>query len=70
MGSESIVHEAEGRMEYWLRGHEGDRNNCFSKFQLVGQKTITVCSYLGKTKLGQVCTRTEFISLRNSLLNN
>ena len=23
MGSESIVHEAEGRMGYWLRGHEG-----------------------------------------------
>ena len=21
-----------------LRGHEGERNNCFSKFQLVGQK--------------------------------
>ena len=38
MGSESIVHEAEGRMGYWLRGHEGSRNNCFSKIQLVGQK--------------------------------
>ena len=38
MGSESIVHEAEGRMGYWLRGHEGERNNCFSKIQLVGQK--------------------------------
>ena len=24
----------------WLRGHEGERNNCFSKFQLVGQKNI------------------------------
>ena len=29
MGSESIAHEAEGRMGYWLRGHEGRRNNCF-----------------------------------------
>ena len=38
MGSESIVHEAKGRMGYWLRGHEGERNNCFSKIQLVGQK--------------------------------
>ena len=38
MGSGSIVHEAEGRMGYWLRGHEGERNNCFSKIQLVGQK--------------------------------
>ena len=38
MGSESIAHEAEGRMGYWLRGHEGERNNCFSKIQLVSQK--------------------------------
>ena len=27
-----------GRMCYWLRGHEGERNNCFSNIQLVGQK--------------------------------
>ena len=38
MGSESIAHEAEGQMGYWLRGHEGERNNCFSKIQLVGKK--------------------------------
>ena len=38
MGPESIAYEAEGRMGYWLRGHEGERNNCFSKIQLVGQK--------------------------------
>ena len=39
MGSESIAHEAEGQMGYWLRGHSGSRNNyCFSKIQLVGQK--------------------------------
>ena len=38
MGSESIAHEAEGRMGYRLRAHEGERNNCFSKIQLVGQK--------------------------------
>ena len=38
MGSESIVNEGEGRMGYWLRGHEGERNNSFSKIQLVGQK--------------------------------
>ena len=38
MGSESIAHEAEGRMGYGLRGHEGERHNCFSKIQLVGQK--------------------------------
>ena len=38
MGYKSIAHEAEGRMGYWIRGHEGERNNCFSKIQLVGQK--------------------------------
>ena len=38
MGSESIAHEAEGRVGYRLRGHESERNNCLSKFQLVGQK--------------------------------
>ena len=38
MGSESIAHDAEGRMGYWVRGHEGERNNCLSKIQLVGQK--------------------------------
>ena len=27
MGYESIAHEADGRMAYWLRGHEGERNN-------------------------------------------
>ena len=26
------------QMGYWLRGHEGERNNCLSKIQLVGQK--------------------------------
>ena len=40
MGSESIAHEAFGLMGYLLRGHEGERNNCFSKSQLVGQKNI------------------------------
>jgi len=38
MGYESIAHEAEGRMGYRLRGHEGKRNNCFSKIQLAGKK--------------------------------
>ena len=40
MGYESIAHEAAGRIGYWLRGYEGERNNCFSKIQLVGQKSI------------------------------
>ena len=38
MDYESIAHEAEGRMGYLLRGHEGERSNCFGKIQLVGQK--------------------------------
>ena len=38
MESESIAQEAEGWMGYWLRVYEGERNNCFSKIQLVGQK--------------------------------
>jgi len=40
MGSESTAHEAEGRMGYWRRGHEGERNNCYSQIQLAGQKII------------------------------
>ena len=55
MGSESTAHEAEGQMGYWLSGHEGDRNNCFSKILLVGQKSI-------KTKhLAQVKARQDAI---------
>ena len=38
MGCESIANEAEGLMGYWLRGHEGEGNNCFSKIQKVGRK--------------------------------
>ena len=38
MGSKSMAQEAEGRMGYWLSGHEGERNNGFSKIQLAGQK--------------------------------
>ena len=38
MGCESIAHKAEGQMGYWLRAHEGKKNNCFSKIQLDGQK--------------------------------
>jgi len=38
MGCESKTHKAKSQMGYWLRGHEGERNNCFSEIQLVGQK--------------------------------
>ena len=51
MGSESIAHEAEGRMGYWLRDHKGERNNCFSKIQLVGQKNIET-KHLSLVKAG------------------
>ena len=62
MGYESIAHEAEGRMGYWLRGHEGKRNNCFSKIQLVGQKNT-------KTKhLSQVKARLQIILVRFKLV--
>ena len=47
---ESIAHEAEGQMGYWLRGHEGVRNNCFSKIQLVGKK-ISRLNIFRKLKL-------------------
>ena len=40
MGSESIAHEAVGRMGFYVRGHESERNICFSKIQLVRQKNI------------------------------
>ena len=51
MGYESIAHEAKGRMGYWLIGYEGERNNCFSKIQLVGQKNIET-KHLSQVKAG------------------
>ena len=51
MGYESIAHEAEGRMGYWFIGYEGERNNCFSKIQLVGQKNIET-KHLSQVKAG------------------
>ena len=38
MGCESVAHEVEGWMGYWLRGHDGKGNNCFNKIQLADQK--------------------------------
>ena len=49
MGYESIAHDAEGRMSYWLTGYEGERSNCFSKIQLVGQKNVET-KYLSQVK--------------------
>ena len=39
-------------MGYWLIGYEGERNNCFSKIQLVGQKNIET-KHLSQVKAGQ-----------------
>ena len=45
--SESIAHSSSGLMGYWLRGHEGEWNNCFSKSNFTGQK------YRDKTTLAK-----------------
>ena len=66
MGSESIAHEAEGRMGYWFRGHEGERNNCFSKIQLIGQKYRAKTTLASKTQFSRYCF--GFQSRRLSLL--
>ena len=54
MGSEAIyiAHEVEGRMGYWLRGYESERNNCFSKLQLVGKKYRDKTTLTSKTRVG------------------
>ena len=65
MGSESIAHEAEGRMGYRLRGHEGERNNCFS-IQLVGQKYLDKTTFASKTLFSRHCFSCQ--SRRFSLL--
>ena len=52
MDSESID-EAESRMDHWLRGHEGERNNCFSKIQLVGQKFRDKTTLASKTRFNR-----------------
>ena len=55
MGSESIGREADGRMGYRLRGHEGERNNCFSKIQLVGKKYRDKTTLASKTRFSRHC---------------
>ena len=66
MGSESIAHEAEGRMGYWLRGHKGERNNCFSKIQLAGPKYRDKTTLASKARFSRYCF--GFQSPRFSLL--
>ena len=65
MGSE-FAHEAEGRMGYWLRGHEGKGNNHFSKIQLVGKKYRDKTTLASKTRFSRHCF--GFQSWRFSLL--
>ena len=55
MGSELITNEAKGRMGYWLIGHEGERNNCFSKIQLAGQKYRDKTTLACKTRFSRQC---------------
>ena len=55
MVSESIAHEAFSLMGYWLRDHEGERNNCFSKIQLVGQIYRDETTLAGKTRFSRHC---------------
>jgi len=55
MGSESIAHKAKGRMGYWLRGQEGERNNCFSKIQLVDKKYRDKQLKASKTRFSRHC---------------
>ena len=42
-----------GIMGYWLRAHEGGRNNCFSTIQLVGQKYQNKTTLASKTQLSR-----------------
>ena len=66
MAEWAMSHEAEGRMGYWLRGHEGERNNCFSIIQVVGNKIIILVGDFSKTWFNRHCF--VFQSQRFSLL--
>ena len=55
-----------GLLGYWLRAHEGERNNCFSKIQLVGQKYRDKTTLASKTRFSRHCF--GFQSRRFSLL--
>ena len=50
----------------WLGGHEGERNNCFSKIQLVGKKYRDKTTLASKTRFSRHCF--GFQSRRFSLL--
>ena len=66
VGSEWIAHEDDGPMGYWLRGYEGERNNCFSQIRLVGKKYRDKTTLASKTRLRRHCL--GFQSRRFSLV--
>ena len=47
--------EPEWAVLYWLRGHEGVRNKCFSKIRLVGQKYRDKKTLANKTRFSRHC---------------
>ena len=53
MGYEPVAHETEGQIHYWIRVYEGERNNCFSKIQQVGQKKKILILNFGKTQFNR-----------------
>ena len=53
-------------MGYWIRGHEGERNNCFTKIQPVGQKYRDKTTLASKKRFSRHCF--GFQSRRFSLL--
>ena len=55
MGSESIVHEAERPNGLLTQRLEGERNNCSSKIQLVGQKYRDKTTLASKTRFSRHC---------------
>ena len=44
-----------GLISSWLRGHEGERNDCFSKIQLVGQNYRDKTTLASKTRFSRHC---------------
>ena len=58
MGYESIAHEAKGPMGYC---HEGERNNCFTRIQLVGKKKYNIMILIRNFVL-KLCFWMKFVS--------
>ena len=59
MGSESLAHDIKGHMGYWLKGHESERNNTFSKIQLVGQMLSQLCTWIRKPLIAELHARAK-----------